>query len=138
MDRYIPLVSRELQKANKVHRLWFVDTWASGTKPVEQISLFGCSDLPTHCTTPQVMPTQLFVELSYEQTQPTFLQIMDFCRDQGVIFCSGLGINEDTLSDTASEITVSLELQTQSMSCKGISTAVMFTILFRKHHCWYK
>lgn len=73
MDRYIPLVSRELQKANKVHRLWFVGTRASGTKPVEQISLFGCSDLPTHCTTPPLVPTQLFVELGYEQRQPTFL-----------------------------------------------------------------
>lgn len=86
MDRYIPLVRRELKKTNKGHRLWFVNTWASGTKPIERISLFGYSDLPTHCTTFLLVPAQLSVELGYERRQAMFLEITDFYRDWGVIF----------------------------------------------------
>lgn len=53
---------------------------------------------------------------------------MNFCRDCRVIFCNGLGSNENTLPDTASEITISLDLQPRGIICNVISTAFMFTI----------
>lgn len=49
-DRYIQLVRGELQKVNRLPRLGLDDTWAAGTKPVEQTSRSGYSDLPTLCS----------------------------------------------------------------------------------------